>query len=268
MKPTETAASRFFSKQPAQPSPSIRTKSNRAKQEEFDLWSDDSVAEAVAAATATPESTQDLGISLTKKRKKLAVLADPVGSPADSSVGDTSQESIFTTATPNSPASVADGTPDTSFEDIDSPHILSQSTKNIRAKLSMMGYRGETPSKALTRTKSTLSTSVNSTEDHEDKDALHSQSLQDSKDIPAVVFVPNSSPPPAEVAFRSDVAEPDDNMIKDQEWLAIEQDIVQPSFGGSSKGSEDLLVPNSPEIDTEEEQRRPTFSLSRFALAG
>ncbi|SMY28965.1 unnamed protein product [Zymoseptoria tritici ST99CH_1A5] len=269
MNPVETAASRFFAQQPTQPSPSMRTKSNRSKKEEFDLWSDDSVADAVAAATATPESTQDLGISVAKKRKKLNVLADPIGSPADDSIGDISQESILTTATPNSQASVTDDTPDTSFAEFDSPRFWIKPATSMREKLSMMGYSGPAVStKTLSRTKSTLPISTTFNEWEASNNVPVAKSRRESPAGPAVVFVPNSSPPLAELSFPSDVAEPDDNDTKDEEWLAIEQDVVHTSLGDSFKGSEDLLVPNSPENDTERDERRPAFSLSRFAFAG
>lgn len=249
--------SRFFAKPATQASPSLRRKSNR-KQEEFDLWSDDSIAEAIATATATPEPTQSASVSSHRKRKKISILVDPDASLVDDSVGDMSQDSVLTTATPNSQISVGMDTPDTSFENIETPPQLpSTFSKGIRAGLSALRYGGaELPQTSSSlRTKSALSSRI----------PRPSQRANPKRFSPAETseVVPNSSPPVViETTFRSDVAEPDDNTINDEEWYAAEkllaQDMVVP------KGSEDLLVPDSPEGDED----RPTLELSKYLFAG
>lgn len=252
--------SRFFMKPTVQPSPSLRTKSNR-KQEDFELWSDDSVAEAVAAASATPDLSQDMKTLSSRKRKKISVLVDPEALLIDESVCDVSQDSILTIGTPQSQASVNCGTPDTSFDSSASPlpedkqpRILS---KGVLADLSMFRFGGPTSQQKMStpRTKSEMLSKVPLRSDE--------PNLQRSPPVAAKDFVPDSSPPAvAETVFRSDVAVSDDDAVKDDEWHAIEK--LSTRRIAIPKGSEDMIVPNSPEGDED----RPTLELSKYLFNG
>ncbi|KAF1824865.1 uncharacterized protein K489DRAFT_333245 [Dissoconium aciculare CBS 342.82] len=72
-----TTTSRFFGQRPTQDSPTLRKKPSRRGEEEFELWSDDSVAQALAeAAAATERSIHESANTAPRKRKKLSVFND------------------------------------------------------------------------------------------------------------------------------------------------------------------------------------------------
>ncbi|KAI7651272.1 hypothetical protein KC318_g15832 [Hortaea werneckii] len=89
-----------------------------------------------------------------------------------------------------------------------------------------------------------------------------------SKDPPAavdngeVVEVPTSSPILAPADAKAGEG------IKGEKSLATERRQATPDPLLDIKGSEDLLVPNSPGSESDERRPRPTLNLGRFAFAG
>jgi exonuclease-1 len=283
----ETATSRFFSQQTVQPSPSLRNVSR--KKDEFELWSDHSAAEAVAAMTAIPDDPPASETPLAKKRKKkIEVFADPepllveneqsTQSPIDDV--DTTQDTIATAFSANSSRAADNETPDTSFEEEETEIASTIFSKGIAADFaalkSKFSFNSSIPSKRTSRTTSLPSSSRDPLEESarsqimgrlaassrkKSKPSLENKpAMEGAEDVDASQ-VPASSP----IA----VAAANDNLdaIDDEEWLAMERREVirkpQPLF----QGSEDLLVPNSPE-SAEESTSRPKFNLGRFTFAG
>ncbi|EME78022.1 uncharacterized protein MYCFIDRAFT_116032, partial [Pseudocercospora fijiensis CIRAD86] len=130
----ESQAGRSWSApQPVHASSPLHKKSGGAKQEEFELWSDDSVAEAVVNAAATVESTQETSTPSQRKRKKLSVFVDTPETEA--SITNESQATVTTTTSTDSRrASLAD-TPDTSFESTTSSREPSVFSKGLNLEM-------------------------------------------------------------------------------------------------------------------------------------
>ncbi|KAH9845204.1 Helix-hairpin-helix class 2 (Pol1 family) motif protein [Teratosphaeria destructans] len=129
----ETATSRFFAKQTAQPSPSLRKTSSQKKQDDFELWSDDSIAEAAADLAASQEYIASQASTSPKKRKKIAIFADPqIETPkgplqinnepeVDSPSSARTRQSVL------APSAEDQGTPDTSSAASTSEYIFAES---------------------------------------------------------------------------------------------------------------------------------------------
>lgn len=264
----QSATSRFFNKQSAQPSPSLRKASKQKEKErdEFDLWSDDSVAEAADVVASQAELAPS-----PKKRKKLQIFEDP---EADQSIQATrarpsvsaSQSTSSTTTTQTSQtASAGTATPATSFESVFSAG-LNASFADMKAK---WAFKPGTPRTAVSRSH-TAPTPTRIQVASGDL-ASHRRSGTPVRTTPPVspidtnedVEVPTSSPilaPVAETAVEDD--------IDDEEWLGLEKRHIAPDPLVLTKGSEDLLVPASPGSETGISQSRPKLNLGRFAFAG
>ncbi|KAF2170692.1 hypothetical protein M409DRAFT_19507 [Zasmidium cellare ATCC 36951] len=264
----QSATSRFFAKANAQASPSLGRKSSRNKSDEFELWSDDSVVEAVAAATATPDPAPSDSVASPRKRKKLEVFADQPIAEEDASIGDISQDSVLTTATFDSAQSVDVGTPETSFGSFDSPIEHSVFSKGIDMNFAALRYSGaKALRKSIPRTKSTplfASTPLRLTRSTK----VTAVSVDKDSSTEADVVVPNSSPIDVNTSFESKGQEAEDDIIEDEEWPATEGKPLPQQSSPQVKGSEDLLVPESPEETTDSGASKTKLSLGRFAFTG
>lgn len=265
----QPTTSRFFP-----PSPSVRKTSNRGKHEEFELWSDDSAAEAVAAATAVPEVTQPAVASSPRKRKKLNVFVDASTAEEDTSVGDTSQESILTTTSTGIGESPAVGTPDTSFASVESPMERGFTTKATSSRFAAFRFGGTPSRPSSLRTKSTplFASTPLQTITRAAEPAIDEKRNVALKDADAAV--PSYSPLIAQVSSEGVGEVPDqdeeDDIIDDEEWLAAEKKLVRRRSSVLVQGSEDLLVPESPEehVDGDSDRPRSKLNLSKFAFEG
>lgn len=257
----ETATSRFFVNNGPKPGPPIRRKSSR-KTDEFDLWSDDSVKEAAAAvvevvkhAETTPAPTQ----SSPRKRKKLQVFADS----AEDSTVDTSFQS---TATPSAMTAESPASLGTSAISLCSTPSQEHSvfSKSIRLNFNALRYNSSTTRTTPSRPASSLFPSRTPTRlpSALDMGFKVEDSVADVDDSGIVL----ESPPGLPAAnFRSDVAEADEDILDEQEWVVVEK-----GPGGFSralselpvKGSEDMIVPESPE------EAKQGLNLSQFAYDG
>ncbi|KAK3720616.1 Rad2 nuclease [Vermiconidia calcicola] len=283
----ETATSRFFSKQPVQPSPSLRKASAR-KKDDFELWSDDSVAEAAAAMTATPEHVPTEKTPSPKKRKKLQVYADPepveLGLRADS-VG-TSQSTVATAGDSSTQRADVE-TPTTSFETEESQSETTVFSKGVNASFaafkSKYSYQSRSPTNKGLRTKSTPMVQKSPLQEAERNGILGrlgnsmppSEKLDNRRD-PELCEFDSQAPEEVDVVRASSpIAAPqtakgqdnNEDTIGDEEWLAMEQREASPTKQPVLRGSEDFLVPESPESVDDDGRTKPKLDLARFAFA-
>lgn len=286
-------ASRFFAKQTVHASPSLRKTSNK-KKDNFELWSDDSVAEAAAELTATQEAAAASQAASTtaqtpspKKRKKLQVFEDapPIDS-ASQQVDDTinaqiSQESGTTISTVDTQTQTGDDTPLTSFEIKDRESQTSVFSKGIANNFAAFKSTFEfNPGKSVPRTKSAPLASTQSS--RIPRLALAPRRIDQPK-AQADKLIIKQEPKPEEaggpdiaskatiVPASSPIAGPtpaEDEVIGDEEWLALEREPAQQAQPLELKGSEDMLVPNSPESSGDDGRTRPKIDFARFAFAG
>ncbi|KXT09428.1 hypothetical protein AC579_2523 [Pseudocercospora musae] len=260
----ESLTSRFFGKQPAQASPFLSKKSNGGKQEEFELWSDDSVAEPVAAAAATVEPTQEMSAHSQRKRKKLSVFVDTP--ETEDGVAGESQATVTTVMSNDSWRSSLAETPDTSFESFTSSREQRVFSKGLNLEMFALGKQSSsTPRRTPSRTHSApvaaKTPSLASATDITSEKVNSSPELLSFDDSGIVL----ESPPGAgNELFPSDQAEAAEDDIADEAWIEMESRLIDTT----SKGSEDLLVPESPEAVLEDATSRKSLNLSKFSFAG
>jgi exonuclease-1 len=253
--------SQFFASTMPEPSPSIRpTKNGRRKTDGgFELYSDDSLGEAMAEAA-------DLEETASQSKKKLKIFSD------------TQSDSQSTTTTRTSTASTVESqdcsevlTPATSFgspepESVFSTAISSQ-MKELRSKFS---YKGPESSLASSTSFTSTKTSKLCEDDTEARtpstlplELFAAATTQETK-IESVV--PGTPPPVDDVPG-----------IEDSAWAALNSEIVVPASSppvtpakrrrSSLKGSEDMIVHDS-DCESVYSPRKPMFNLGRFAFTG
>ena len=252
----QSATSRFFAKHTAQASPSLRKASKSRLSESFELYSDDSVVEG-----ATSIASEGPAASSPKKRKKLAIFTDDRLSKNDDP--DASQNATSTMESQDSNGSPQETeTPATSFESVFSAG-LNASFAEMKQK---WAFKPAIPKSAMGESKTAIQPL-----EHQDSPAQdpfldtrgsHSKDQPPAADDGGVVEVPTSSPILAPAAAKAGEG------IKGEESLATEQRQTTPDPLLNIKGSEDLLVPNSPGSESDERKPRPTLNLGRFAFAG
>ena len=280
-------ASRFFAQQTTHDSPSLRKASNK-KKDDFELWSDDSVAEVAAELTATQEAAAATANTQTpspKKRKKVQVFADSdpqdsISQQTDGSRSEVSQKSVGSTVATDSQSRGGLGTPDTSFEveeEAVQPTIFSKGIATDFAALkSKYSFQ---PSQSVSRRNTTIAASKKPLRELRQPSLVAKASLKSTEtattasnrqqldphkeardDDDKVTEVPASSPIMGRLAEHND--------IDDAEWLALEHEPVRRRALVALKGSEDMIVPNSPESGGDDGRVRPKIDFARFAFAG
>ncbi|KAK0344144.1 Rad2 nuclease [Friedmanniomyces endolithicus] len=274
----ETATSRFFSKRVGQPSPSLRKTSVQRKREDFELWSDEVAAEAVAVTLAETkvqhalEAREAKATTSPRKRKKLAIYTDPdAATPVDQSTTETSQETSPTMVSVPAQSAASTKTPATSLSTTTAQAERSLFIKGVDANFadlkSQWAFQPGTPRQSIARSKSTPTSFFTPSQGAERNTLLdRSAKVPASPEHPSEdeVLVPASSPP---LCAAADPVGNEDG-IEDEEWLAMERREVSPvAFVLEAKGSEDLLVPNSPSSEEDSDGRlRPRLDLGRFAF--
>jgi exonuclease-1 len=251
------STSRFFG-----PSPSLR-KSSTLKRDEFELWSDDSVHDAVAALADTPAHSPS-----PKKRKRLSVFSDADASPATqpqsvkaSPSQDLTQDTISSFATTSSRDTRHADTPATSFgsvSDIANPFSKGVNSRFDGLKLKW-AYNAESAKAEPQKSRpAQLEALMRSTSPGEDITSV-AQKLESTDEV-----VPASS------AIAGDRFEQDerDPVMSDEDWLALERRPVEAETEHELevKGSEDMLVPESPNSD--EPEVPSSLNLGRFVFVG
>lgn len=253
----DVVRSQFFASTMPEPSPSIRpNKSNRRRTEGgFELFSDDSLVEAMAEAADLEESAS--------QAKKLKIFSD-VQSDTQST---TQSTSTTRTSTAESQSTADVLTPATSFGSPEPERVfsaaLSSQIKELRTRYT---YQGTKPSPMLSASTSTSRSRLRK----RSSETLSPPPFptRPSTDVPGtkVESIVPGTPPPTD-------DQPD---IEDSAWSALDSEIVVPASSppatpakrrrSSLKGSEDLFVHDS-EGDDICSPRKPMFNLSRFAFA-
>jgi exonuclease-1 len=249
--------SAFFASSVPEPSPSLRTTKNgrRKAGQDFDLFSDDSLHEAMAEIV-------DLEEAAVQPKKKLRVFSDTVPSSISSgsqsttvSRGSTAQsQDTVGVLTPLS--SCGSPEPETVFT-----AAISSQMQELRTKFSYkppppFSPRPSSGPKSPLRRRNTEAWAPSP-----------SPLDQATKAAPQPVVLPGI-PQPAD----------EESEIHDSAWAVMEAEIVVAASSpppmtpnkrrrSSLKGSEDLLVPDS-EAESECSPRKPLISLARFAFSG
>lgn len=245
--------SQYFASTMPEPSPSIRpNKTGRRKTEGgFDLYSDDSLGEAMVEAA-------DLEESASQAKQKLKIFSDT----------QTETQSTTTTRTSTAESQETTGvlTPATSFGSPEPESMfgagLSSQMKELRGKFTYKGPESSfTSSVRSTASKTTPFSNVSRAPAALSLE-LFSTSVEETE---AESIVPGT--PPGD-------DQPD---IEDSAWAAHDSEIVVPASSppvtpakrrrSSLKGSEDLLVQESDGEDVCS-PRKPLFNLNRFAFTG
>ncbi|KAI7352386.1 PIN domain-like protein [Hortaea werneckii] len=251
----QSATSRFFAKHTAQASPSLRKTSKSRLSESFELYSDESVAEG-----ATPDAAEGPTASSPKKRKKIAIFTDNQMSKNDDM--EASQTSSTMESQKSHGSRQESETPATSFESVFSAG-LNASFADMKQK---WAFEPAIPKLATGESK----TATKPLEHHDPpaRDPFTDARESHSKDQPPAVDegegveVPTSSPILAPADAKAGEG------IKGEESLATDRRQATPDPLLNIKGSEDLLVPNSPGSESDEKKPRPTLNLGRFAFVG
>jgi exonuclease-1 len=246
--------SQFFASTMPEPSPSIRpTRSSRRKTDNgFELYSDDSLGDAMAEAA-------DLEESASQAKKKLKIFAD--------TQSDSQSTATTRTSTAESQESTGILTPATSFGSPEPESVfsaaLSSQIKELRSKFT---YKG--PDSSITSSTSSKSSKVR----RRDAEARTPSTLPleifstDTQETKIKSIIPGTPPPADE--------QPD---LEDSAWTSLDSEVVVPASSppctpakrrrSSLKGSEDLIVHDS-DGESVCSPRKPMFNLNRFAFAG
>ncbi|KAF1835379.1 exonuclease-like protein [Decorospora gaudefroyi] len=252
--------SQFFKSSVPEPSPSLhRTKKGRRKtDQDFELYSDDSIEEAMA-------DVADLNEAASQPKKKLRIFSD-----TQSSVRSESQSTVFSRgSTAQSQETAGTLTPASSHS---SPEpettafgaAISSQMNELRSKFTYRSAAVPSPTPNMPRaTKARLG-------------RRHTEAWQPSP--PPLEFTPAPLPEisakhivPGTPPLAADEAE-----LADSAWAAMEAEVIVAASSpprispakrrrSSLKGSEDLLVPDS-EAESECSPRKPMFNLARFAF--
>lgn len=255
-----SATSRFFSTQPA-PGSAHQSRRPTKKKDDFELWSDDPAAEAVAVLTAKPPETELDTTPSPKKRKKLQVYADaPVGS-AHQSINVPSQSTV-TTATSSAPQQTLTATQATSL-----------STTTSLSQSSIFSRRVEANFAALKNKFAFQSLPANTPRRHQssrlmqcsDKcgDITRPQRCEGDEEKPAVDDAPHQQVEHVVPASSPQPSEPPAPTAADKHCDAAAA--KQRNALEAAQGSEDLLIPNSPGNELLPHQ---TLDFRQFAYTG
>ena len=253
----DESTSRFFG-----PSPSLRKSST--KQDEFELWSDDSTHDAIAALADSPAAHSPSP----KKRKRLSVFSDAEASPARqpqsrtaSASQDLTQDTVSSFATSSSRSTRDADTPATSFGSIsDASNPFSKGVNSRFDGLKLRwAYNAEStepePRKPASLQFKAATRSSPPTEDI----TSAAQKLETADEV-----VPASSPIAGDRSEQGDHSQ----VLSDKDWLALERQPVaaETEHEFEVKGSEDMLVPESP--NSEEAEAPSGLNLGRFVFVG
>lgn len=248
--------SQFFVSSVPEPSPSLRPhKTSRRKTgQDFDLFSDDSLHEAMAEAA-------DLEEAASQPKKKMRVFSDSFQSSSKSQ----SQSTVTSRgSTDQSQESTTTLTPASSFGSPEPESVFSASIGSQMEELrSKFAYKPPPPLWPRTPRAAKSPLRRRNTEVWAPSP---SPLEQNSKAIPESIR-PGTSPPVA-----------DEPEIPDSAWAVMEAEVVVVASSpppmtpnkrrrSSLKGSEDLIVPDS-EAESDCSPRKPMFSLARYAFAG
>jgi exonuclease-1 len=251
----DDSTSRFFG-----PSPSLRKSST--KRDEFELWSDDSTHDAVAALADSPASPSP------KKRKRLSVFSDAEASPATqpqsrtaSGSEDLTQDTVTSFISNSSRDSRDADTPATSFGSVsDASNPFSKGVNSRFDGLKLRWAYSAKSIKAEPRKPVSLQIKAAIINSPPREDIISAaQKLESADEV-----VPASSPIAGDRSEQGD----HNQVLSDENWLALEHQPVEAAIEHEFevKGSEDMLVPESP--NSEEAEAPSSLNLGRFVFVG
>jgi hypothetical protein len=261
-----TITSRFFGQTPTQDSPTLRKKPSRRGEDEFELWSDDTMTEALAASSAEPEvSTSDSKPIAPRKRKKLSVFNDTQASLDEASVAAPEEDSqssnvslestqaVFSQPeTPSAP--ITDDSQTSLFGSLDrfrNPTSTSTSSSSLSREASFTKREKSTPAMRRTQSYPISSTHLSAVSNTHDQEDDNDDDEVDAEEIQ----VGASSPPQPQQSHSSSSSR---NLIhtKDNRSSLRQTPKYKSSSAavasataldaGIGLGSEDLIIPNSP----------------------
>jgi exonuclease-1 len=252
--------SQFFASSLPEASPSLRpNKPGRRKTaQDFELYSDDSINEAMAEVT-------DLEEAAFQPKKKLRVFSDSIQTSnfSDSQSTSTSRGSTMqsqeTTGTLTPATSAGSPEPETAFS-----AAISSQMNELRSRFL---YKPTAPASLTTPRMAKSPLRRRNTE-------VWMPSPSPLESLPTAM--PDATTEPLCAALPSGTDEEPE--IRDSAWAVMEAEVVvaassPPSMSphkrrrSSLKGSEDLLIPDS-DAESECSPRKPMFSFARFAFAG
>lgn len=251
--------SQYFASSVPEPSPSLRPrKSARRKSgQDFDLFSDDSIHDAMAEVA-------DLEEAASQPNKKMRIFSDSLqpgvksGSQSTATSGGSTEQSQDSRGTLTPASSFGSPEPDTVFSS-----AISSQVQELRSK-----FAYKPPPPLWSRSPRPIASPMR----RRNKEAwAPSPSPFDHASKPTTEPVVPGTPPPVP-------AQEDDPEIGDSDWAVAEAEVVVAASSppamtpnkrrrSSLKGSEDLLVPDS-DAESECSPRKPMVSFSRFAFAG
>lgn len=260
----DVVRSQFFASTIPDPSPSLRpSKNNRRKTEkdDFELFSDDSIHEALAEAA-------DLEEAASQPKKKMRIFSDT------QTIKSASQSTMSSrTSTEMSQQTTSTITPATSQESQEHESVFSAAISSQMSDLrSKFTYK---PTPALSQSSSARGS-----------DTLlrrrHAEAWAPSPPQSTVSTMKVSPGSSAEPIRRAESPSVDQQLeLDDSAWATLEAEVVvaasspptTPKLRARSpvqshlEGSEDLLIPDS-EAESECSPRKPMYNFSRFAFAG
>lgn len=259
----EFTKSRFFTPSMAEPSPSIRTTKNQnsKSRSSFELFSDDSIEEAMAELTGLEHASH-------QPKKKMKVFLDGSGFSTNTN----SQASTLSLgSTQISQESQESGviTPATSFGSPEPDSIFSRSlSKQVKSLRSRFSYDSTaSPSSNTQPSRSASSRSIVPTKRVAPTNSFERERLEDQQAVTN------------DTCTHED--RNDNDLVEERSWTAMESQIVvaasdtepmspsqpTPPHMTEPKGSEDLLVPDS-DAESICSPHKPLLNLARFAFSG
>ncbi|KAH7394022.1 exonuclease-like protein [Phaeosphaeria sp. MPI-PUGE-AT-0046c] len=250
--------SQFFASSVPEPSPSLRPRkgARRKSGQDFDLFSDDSLHDAMVQVA-------DLEEAASQPKKKMRIFSDSFqssvkgGSQSTATSRGSAEQSQESRATLTPASSFGTPEPDTVFST-----AISSQVEELRTKFT---YKPPPPLWARTPRPMASPMRRRNTEAWAPSPSPFDHALKST----AATILPDTPPAPTGDC---------DPEIGDADWVVAEAEVVVAASSpppmtpnkrrrSSLKGSEDLLVPDS-DVESECSPRKPMVSLARFAFPG
>ncbi|KAF2641249.1 exodeoxyribonuclease 1 [Massarina eburnea CBS 473.64] len=262
----DVTRSRFFATPTAEPSPSLRTnhKSKKKSRQSFELYSDDSIEDAM-------NDIVDIEEALSQPRKKMKVFGDSIRSSMDSD----SQSSIFsrTTAGPSQDSDTL--TPATSYSSPEPDSAPNSGlSKHVEAFRSKFAYDSGSPSSASPSIRASTSTRSTRPYKRAPSSRLSQLVTDESQEVNTEVSVAH------EPHLQHDSQA---ELIEDSAWADMDAEVIVPASSPTGpptplkpslssthqevRGSEELIVSDS-DAESICSPRKPLLNLGRFAFSG
>jgi exonuclease-1 len=262
--------SKFFASSILDPSPSLRTGRRRKTAHDFDMYSDDSIGQAMSDLVDLEEATSQpkKKIAIFKDDSKYTTTGDSQSTTISRSITDQSQDTAGTLT----PATSCGSSPPDEDEETVFSAVLSSQVKALRSKFSFQAA-------TTTEEHFTGSNVLNKSR----KDISTQKKLR--RALTGTFRAGTALQEDLTREFSPKRARPEDeqNELEDSAWAALEAEVVVAASDTEEavdtlivpetpkrvkvRGSEDLIVPDS-EAESDCSPRKPMLDLGRFAFAG